>query len=94
MYKVERRSIPIPPREVKKAKRPIKYPFHIMDIGNSFFVLCSNKKNWLTGKTNKAKTINTVRSALSCLRAKDSSLRRKEFTIRPVNRGIRVWRTA
>lgn len=63
--------------------RGLKYPFHKMEVSDSFFIPVAEEKS-------KVKIGNSIRAA-----ARNASLRHKNthrFSYRKVEGGVRVWR--
>lgn len=76
MYTVEK-GIPVP----KKRNRTI-YPFQMMEIGDSFFVSCSNEKLFDT-------ILQRIFQALWRFTRKNTD---KKFQTQKQDKGVRVWR--
>ena len=79
VYEIEK-NVPIPKPQV--VGRPSKYPFEKMDVGDSFFV--ENQKHESVYKLSV-----TISQA-----TRRSRLKGKRFTVRQLDGGVRVWRTA
>lgn len=81
MHNIEK-NIPIPS---KKGGRGSKYPFHEMEVGDSFLYPCE-----------RANTTQYMRRLLSAANSytRGKTNRGTAFTARVVDGGIRIWRTA
>ena len=80
MYEIEK-NIHIP-KDGRGRPRDRKYPFTSMEIGDSFFIPCSDKKE-ATKRANRV---------MSSARTSRKSIENKKFTTRAFDDGVRVWR--
>lgn len=82
-FKIET-GIPVPPL-LRSPGQPAKHPFRLMAVGDSFFVPTADKKETQKKQSRIAGAVSTFQKT-----ARNGS----RFTVRQVEGGIRVWRTA
>ena len=70
-------------KNVPMPKASSKYPFEDMDVGDSFFVADGDDENW--------KTLRKMRGASNWASKKFPDTK---YSVRKVDNGVRVWRTA
>ena len=75
------KGIPVP--ESRAGRIPVRYPWGKMEIGDSFFVASDNPERLQRTLTSAARGW-VVRSQAAG----------RQFTVRRVDGGVRVWRTA
>lgn len=97
MFTIEK-GIPVPPTTRRQANE--KFPFGQMEVGDSFFVANKSlefgegtpaaKVDAAAAKANQATYNGIARAKSAFVKANEG----KQFTLRKVENGVRVWRTA
>lgn len=75
-------NVPVPPDVQYGGERRSKYPFRIMDVGDSFFI----------PNLSDVKIKSMHRTVSSWNRRKESKQHGKRWACRQVRGGVRVWR--
>ena len=95
MYTIKK-NVPIPPiglgKQIKKGYK-CKYPFALMNPGDSFFVKCSHEQQLFSSLRKSDLVAQGIRSAFRTFQKNNKLFKQAscKLTIRTVKRGIRVW---
>ena len=87
MFKIDK-NIPIPPKQRPMTEQK-KYPFHEMQIGDSFFI----PKNLKYENKHRIKNTRNIRSSvINCLKKYNAKNEPIKISTRTNEHGMRVWR--